>query len=65
MATGFILTFKGDLVGMHTDDDATFILRNHKIDKDNFGIIDVLPTVLDLMNIDGIDKTMFDGQSLI
>lgn len=61
------LTYKGQLVGMHTDDDATFYVRDHAIDKkDNeFGIIDMLPTILDLMQLDVPEIKIFDGKSIL
>lgn len=59
------LTHKGELVGMHTDDDAAFYLRNHQIHNDDFSIIDVLPTIFELMNINLPASKNFDGKSIL
>lgn len=59
------LTFLGDLVGMHTYDDASLFIKNREIvPKDNqLGITDLFPTLVSMMNLpvpEGID-----GRSLI
>jgi len=59
------LTYKGELVGMHTDDDALFCLRNHQISEAKLGIVDMLPTVLDLMQTQIPEADNFDGKSLL
>jgi predicted AlkP superfamily phosphohydrolase/phosphomutase len=59
------LTYKGELVGMHTEDDATFYLRNHQIENDNFSIMDMLPTIADLLNLDLEEAINFDGKSIL
>ena len=44
-----------------------FYLRNHVIDKreNEFGIIDMLPTILDLMQLDVPEAKNFDGKSIL
>ena len=59
------LTYKGELVGMHTDDDAFFYLRNHDIEQREFGIIDMLPTISDLIEFPMQEAENFDGKSLL
>ncbi len=61
------LTAKGTLVGMHTDDDAAFFLRNHFIKKDDnsFGIIDILPTMMELLGVQVPEARQFDGMSIL
>jgi predicted AlkP superfamily phosphohydrolase/phosphomutase len=61
------LTAKGTLVGMHTDDDATFFLRNRLINKDDntFGIIDILPTIMKLLDLNVPEASQFDGKSIL
>jgi len=58
-------TYKGELVGMHTDDDATFYLRNAHIKQMDFGIIDMLPTIADVLNFKMEEASNFDGKSLL
>ncbi len=46
------LTFKGsELVGMHTYDDAMLYLRGRRIAAGDWGVVDVMPTVLHLMGV--------------
>lgn len=61
------LTYKGELVGMHTDDDASFFIRNRQVRPENneFGIVDCLPTILDLMEISPPEAENFDGKSIL
>ncbi|MGA1869339.1 MAG: alkaline phosphatase family protein [bacterium] len=54
---------ESELDGMHTYNDAFVFIRDHKIVKEECSIIDVTPTIFNLMNID-IDA-VFDGQCLI
>lgn len=59
------LTYKGELVGMHTDDDATFYLRNHTVTDDPFSIVDMLPTMLELLELEVPEAQNFDGKSIL
>jgi len=59
------LTYKGDLVGMHTDDDATFYLRNHTVTDAPFSIVDMLPTMLALLELEVPEAVNFDGKSIL
>jgi predicted AlkP superfamily phosphohydrolase/phosphomutase len=46
------LTFKGtELVGMHTYDDAMLYVREHRLATGDWGVGDVMPTVLSLMDV--------------
>ena len=46
------LTFKGDeLVGMHTYDDAMLYIQGHEIKRQEFSVVDVMPTVLEIMGL--------------
>ena len=46
------LTHKGDeLVGMHTFDDAMFYVGGRQIPQMRFSVLNVMPTVLELMNV--------------
>jgi len=46
------LTFKGDeLIGMHTYDDAMLYIRNHEIKRVEFSVVDVMPTILEIMGL--------------
>jgi len=45
-------TFKGpELVGMHTYDDASFFIRGYQTSVPRFCIMDVMPTILKLMDV--------------
>lgn len=57
------ITFKGDLVGMHTFWDAALFIRDHQIRRDDIGIVDLAPTIMKTMDLEP-DKNM-DGRSLI
>lgn len=59
------LTYKGELVGMHTDDDASFYIRNHDITGNSFSIIDVLPTIIDILKLEIPEAQNFDGKSIL
>ena len=57
------LTDKGPLVGMHTYDDAFLYIEGQKIDKEVVEIVEVMPTILDLMGLPLPED--LDGTSLI
>ena len=55
------LTYKGDeLVGMHTFDDAMLYVGGRAIPQTRFSVLNVMPTILDLMDVaypPGLDGT--------
>ena len=57
------LTFKGELVGMHTYDDAFLYINGMKLTSRKPEIIDVLPTIFDLMKVE-IPRPI-EGNSLL
>ena len=57
------LTHKGELVGMHTFDDAFLFIRGEEITRDEFSIVDVMPTVLSLLRVPVPSDV--DGRSLV
>jgi predicted AlkP superfamily phosphohydrolase/phosphomutase len=58
------LTFKGDeLVGMHTHDDAMIYIQGQTIPQTRFSVLDVMPTILDLLEVEPPEK--LDGRSLL
>ncbi len=58
------LTYKGDeLVGMHTFDDAMLYVGGCTIPQRRFSVLDVMPTILDLMDI--AHPPGLDGKSLV
>jgi predicted AlkP superfamily phosphohydrolase/phosphomutase len=58
------LTFKGDeLVGMHTFDDAMLYVGGRVISQTRFSVLNVMPTILDLMNVS--PPPGLDGESLV
>ena len=58
------LTFKGTgLVGMHTYDDAALIVAGQEIKRDSLWIGDVMPTILELMEVP--KPADLDGRSLL
>jgi predicted AlkP superfamily phosphohydrolase/phosphomutase len=59
------LTYKGPLVGMHTYDDAFLYIKDMEVRRgDNqFGVMDVMPTVLKLMGVSPPED--LDGQALL
>jgi predicted AlkP superfamily phosphohydrolase/phosphomutase len=58
------LTYKGDeLVGMHTHDDAMFYVGGRTIPQGHISVLDVMPTILDLMGVS--PPPGLDGKSLL
>ncbi len=57
------ITYKGELVGMHTFYDAALFIRDRQISAQDFGIIDLAPTVFNMMEVEPSET--FDGSSLI
>jgi predicted AlkP superfamily phosphohydrolase/phosphomutase len=58
------LTYKGDeLVGMHTYDDAMLYVGGHTIAQTRFSVLNVMPTVLDLLGVP--HPPGLDGESLL
>jgi predicted AlkP superfamily phosphohydrolase/phosphomutase len=58
------LTYKGDeLVGMHTHDDAMLYVGGQEIAQKRFSVLDVMPTILDLMGLEA--PAGLDGHSLL
>jgi predicted AlkP superfamily phosphohydrolase/phosphomutase len=58
------LTYKGDeLVGMHTYDDAMLYISGRTIPQTRFSVLNVMPTILDLMGIP--HSPGLDGESLL
>ena len=54
---------KGPIVGTHTFDDAFLYIRNHNITKTNISIIDLLPTIFEMFEINKpVDS---DGTSVL
>ena len=54
---------KGARNGMHTFDDAAFLVEGADVDATDADILDVAPTVLDLLDIDTPEA--MDGESLV
>ncbi|MDY7081431.1 MAG: nucleotide pyrophosphatase, partial [Halobacteria archaeon] len=57
---------KGARNGMHTFEDATLIVEGHDVgsgQNDDIDIMDVAPTVLDLLEVDVPEE--MDGESLV
>ena len=59
------LTYRGPLVGMHTYDDAFLYVRDLEVRREDnqFGVIDVMPTILKLMGVPPPED--LDGEPLI
>jgi predicted AlkP superfamily phosphohydrolase/phosphomutase len=58
------LTYKGDeLVGMHTFDDAMFYVGAHSIAPTRFSVLDVMPTILKVMDVPA--PADLDGRSQV
>jgi predicted AlkP superfamily phosphohydrolase/phosphomutase len=58
------LTYKGDeLVGMHTFNDAMLYLGGHKVAPPRFSVLNVLPTILTLMELP--QPSGLDGRTLV
>ena len=56
-------TFKGDLVGMHTFDDAALFIKDHALPDRPISIADLAPTILKVMGLEALEK--MDGESLL
>jgi len=56
-------TFKGDLVGMHTFDDAALYIKDQRLADGEFSIMDVAPSLLKMLDVE--DPVGMDGRSLI
>ena len=58
------LTYKGgELVGMHTYDDAMLYVGGQTVPQTRFSVVNVMPTILELMKVDG--PADLDGESLV
>jgi predicted AlkP superfamily phosphohydrolase/phosphomutase len=57
------ITAKNELVGMHTYWDASLFIKDRQIKAQDFGIIDLTPTIFRMMEIEPKEK--FEGGSLI
>ena len=57
------ITYKGDLVGMHTFHDAALFVKDRRITPEEFSIIDLAPTILKMMDLEPTQP--LDGESLI
>lgn len=57
------LTFKGELVGMHTYNDAMLYIDGIEMPDKQVEIIDVLPTIFDLMKVE--IPSIIEGKSLV
>jgi len=57
------LTFKGELVGMHTYDDAMLYFDDTDLREGEINIIDVLPTIFNIMKVE--IPPIIEGKSLI
>jgi predicted AlkP superfamily phosphohydrolase/phosphomutase len=59
-----MLTYKGDeLVGMHTFDDAMFYVGGRTIPQTRFSVLNVMPTILELMGVP--QPSGLDGKPLV
>ena len=56
-------TYKGDLVGMHTFDDAALFIKDRRPRDGEFSIMDIAPSILRMMEVE--DPVRMDGRSLI
>jgi len=54
---------KGPINGMHTYDDAFLFIRGKEFKREDFSIVDVMPTILDMMKVKKPDD--LDGTSLL
>lgn len=54
---------KGPIVGTHTYNDAFLYIRNREIKKHNISIIDLLPTIFEIFNIE--NQNNLDGNSVL
>jgi predicted AlkP superfamily phosphohydrolase/phosphomutase len=55
-------TFKGDLVGMHTFNDAALFVKDHTLTDRQISIADAAPTILKMMDLEPPEK--MDGETL-
>ena len=56
-------TYKGDLVGMHTFNDAALFVKDQALPDREISIGDLAPTILKMMDLEPPEK--MDGVSLI
>jgi predicted AlkP superfamily phosphohydrolase/phosphomutase len=54
---------KGPIVGMHTYENAFLYIRKRTLKRENFSIVDILPTILELFEME--PKTDLHGHSLL
>lgn len=57
------LTTKTALEGMHTFWDAALFIKDHEIRAQDFSILDLAPTIFNLMNLEPTEK--FEGRTLL
>lgn len=57
------ITNKTELVGMHTFWDAALFIKDRQIKANDFGIIDLAPTIMNMMDME--PTPIMDGRSLI
>ena len=57
------ITFKGDLVGMHTYNDASLFIKDQQVTAQDFSILDLAPTVLNMMELE--PDSALEGRSLV
>jgi predicted AlkP superfamily phosphohydrolase/phosphomutase len=57
------LTEKGPIVGTHTFDDAFLLVKDQTLQEEPFSIVDIMPTILDLMQLPQLPN--LDGKSVL
>jgi predicted AlkP superfamily phosphohydrolase/phosphomutase len=57
------LTSRSPIVGMHTYEDAFVYVRGEELEKERIGIVDIMPTILDLLEIS--PPRVVDGTSCL
>lgn len=57
------LSERTPIVGMHTYEDAFIYIRGKDIVKENIGIVDIMPTILDLLKV--VPPPDLDGSSIV